>query len=157
MVFKNQTYKNIELIIIDGNSLDGSIDLIKKNENSITTWISENDNGIYDAMNKGIDLANGDFLIFMNSGDIFHSDNVLNEVASNIENLNSAYFGRALIKSKNISWLFPNNTINKSNYKSWLCKDVPIEGIHSDFKLLKKRSIGALPQQFSRRLILCLI
>ena len=61
----NQTYKNLEYIIIDGNSTDGTVDIIKRYAERLTFWISEPDNGIYDAMNKGIVKATGEFLIFM--------------------------------------------------------------------------------------------
>lgn len=76
----NQKYQNIEYIIIDGGSSDGSIDIIKKYQHKINLWISEKDEGIYDAMNKGFQLANGEWINFMNSGDTFAS----NEVVSNI-------------------------------------------------------------------------
>lgn len=65
----NQTYQNIEYIIIDGNSNDGTVELLKKNNSSISKWISEPDNGLYDAMNKGIKMATGDYIWFINSGD----------------------------------------------------------------------------------------
>ena len=67
----NQTYKNLEYIIIDGNSTDGTVDIIKKYAERLTFWISEPDKGIYDAMNKGIVKATGKFLIFMNAGGEF--------------------------------------------------------------------------------------
>ena len=72
----NQTYKNLEYIIIDGNSTDGTVDIIKRYAERLTFWISEPDNGIYDAMNKGIVKATGEFLIFMNAGDQFLNDKV---------------------------------------------------------------------------------
>lgn len=65
----NQTFNNIEYIIIDGGSTDGTINIIKKYENQIAYWISEPDRGIYDAMNKGISIATGDYVINMNVGD----------------------------------------------------------------------------------------
>lgn len=65
----NQTYKNIEYIVIDGNSNDGSVDVIKKYADKLTYWISEPDKGIYNAMNKGALQASGDYSLFLNSGD----------------------------------------------------------------------------------------
>lgn len=79
----NQTYENIEYIIIDGGSTDGTLDIIEKYKLHITKWISEPDNGIYDAMNKGINLAKGSWLNFMNAGDSFYSSRVLEEVFNN--------------------------------------------------------------------------
>mgnify|MGYP005988898691 CR=1 FL=1 len=73
-----QNYDNVEYIIIDGGSTDKTIDLIKKYEDKIDYWISEKDRGIYDAMNKGIDLVNGDWLNFMNAGDILKKDIIYN-------------------------------------------------------------------------------
>lgn len=67
-----QTYKNIEYIIVDGNSTDSTLDIIKKYDNKIDYWLSENDTGIYDAMNKGISLCNGDFIGILNSDDFYN-------------------------------------------------------------------------------------
>jgi glycosyltransferase involved in cell wall biosynthesis len=67
-----QTYPNIEYILIDGLSNDGTIEVIKRYEKRIAKLISEKDDGIYDAMNKGLELATGDYVIFMNSGDEFY-------------------------------------------------------------------------------------
>ena len=66
-----QDYPKIEYLIIDGNSTDGSIEFIKSQESKIDYWSAEQDGGIYDAMNKGIVKANGEYLLFLNSGDIF--------------------------------------------------------------------------------------
>ena len=67
----NQTYDNVEYIIIDGGSTDGTLDIIKKYENQIDYWISEKDHGIYDAFNKGISLAQGTLVGIQNADDYF--------------------------------------------------------------------------------------
>lgn len=64
-----QTYPNIEYIIVDGQSTDGTLDIIKQNNSKISKWISEKDNGLYDAMNKGIDMASGEVIGIINSDD----------------------------------------------------------------------------------------
>ena len=77
----NQTCKDFEYIIIDGGSTDGSVDVIKEYTDRIDYWVSEPDKGIYSAMNKGIDVAKGEYCIFMNSGDLFYSSYVLADIA----------------------------------------------------------------------------
>ena len=76
----SQTFKNFEYIIIDGHSSDKSIDVIKENENYFAYWCSEKDRGIYDAQNKGIQKAKGDYLLFLNSGDCLENEKVLEKV-----------------------------------------------------------------------------
>lgn len=73
----NQTNRNFEYIVIDGGSTDGSKDVILENESNISSWVSEPDKGIYNAMNKGIKKATGEFVIFISSGDILFDDNVI--------------------------------------------------------------------------------
>lgn len=78
----NQTYDNFEYIIIDGNSTDGTLNIIKKYEQYISKWISEPDYGLYDAMNKGISLSTGNIVGLLNSDDTFTSNSVLENIAS---------------------------------------------------------------------------
>lgn len=78
-----QTYANIEYIIVDGNSTDGTQEIIKKHHAHISNWISEPDNGLYDAMNKGIHIATGDYLWFINSGDEIYAPNTLQQLFDN--------------------------------------------------------------------------
>jgi glycosyltransferase involved in cell wall biosynthesis len=81
----SQTHKNIEHIIVDGKSTDGTLDVIKKYKKSISKYISEEDNGIYDAMNKGVKMCTGDLIYFLNSDDIFYDNQVLGKVAEVFE------------------------------------------------------------------------
>ncbi|MDR2408050.1 MAG: glycosyltransferase [Bacteroidales bacterium] len=76
----NQSYTNIEYTIIDGASTDNTVGIIKKYSKHLVYWMSEPDKGIYDAMNKGINHIHGKWIIFMNSGDVFHSNQVVENV-----------------------------------------------------------------------------
>ena len=76
----HQTFHDFEFIIIDGGSTDGSKDIIKEYDSQIDYWVSEPDGGIYQGMNKGIKKATGEYLNFMNSGDCFYNDIVLQNV-----------------------------------------------------------------------------
>ncbi len=87
----NQTYANIEYIIIDGLSTDGTLDIIKKYSDKIAKLISEKDEGIYDAMNKGLALATGDYVLFMNSGDELYSSDTVADVFASAENADIYY------------------------------------------------------------------
>jgi glycosyltransferase involved in cell wall biosynthesis len=76
----SQTYPNIEYLIIDGGSSDGSVNVIKKHATKVAYWVSERDRGIYHAMNKGIAKASGDYLLFLNSGDILYDESIVDKV-----------------------------------------------------------------------------
>ncbi len=87
----NQSYKDFEYIVIDGNSTDNSIDIIKKHDSKINFWISEKDTGIYNAMNKGITKANGNYLLFLNSGDYLVNKDVLKSVFEQCQSADIIY------------------------------------------------------------------
>lgn len=74
-----QNFRNFQFIIIDGGSTDGSKECIENNIHCINFWVSEKDNGVYHAMNKGLKIASGEYVIFMNSGDCFYDENVLSD------------------------------------------------------------------------------
>lgn len=78
---QSQTYKNIEYIVVDGMSSDPTSDIIENNKDIISKYVSESDKGLYDAMNKGIQLATGDIVGILNSDDIFTDDYVLENIA----------------------------------------------------------------------------
>lgn len=81
----NQSYSNIEFIIIDGGSTDGSVDIIKKYQHAIDYWVSEPDDGIYDAWNKGVQLAGGSWISFLGADDFLYDVDVMNDVGSYLE------------------------------------------------------------------------
>lgn len=73
----SQTYSNVEYIVVDGGSSDGTVDVIRKYEDKISNWVSERDKGVFDAMNKAIERATGEWVSFMNSGDSFATVDVI--------------------------------------------------------------------------------
>jgi len=91
---KMQTWYCVEHIVIDGASTDGTVELIKQHEDQISHWLSEPDRGIYDAMNKGLALATGDVVCFLNADDHYAYPQVLEEAMDAIESQNlDAFFG----------------------------------------------------------------
>lgn len=115
----NQTYTNIEYIIIDGGSTDGTVDIIKKYADRLAYWVSEPDKGIYDAMNKGIAVATGEYINFMNAGDMFYNEGTISEV---IEQTNCDY---DIVYGDNISILKHSKYRKKAGLASNLSKGMP--------------------------------
>lgn len=81
----SQSYSNIEYIIIDGASSDGTLEIIKQYESGVSCWISEPDKGIYDAMNKGLQRATGDYVWFINAGDSLYTSDIVQQIASLVQ------------------------------------------------------------------------
>jgi len=96
----SQTFKDIEYIVIDGGSNDGGVELIKANEKNITKWQSEPDRGIYDAMNKGIEKATGEYLLFLNSGDVLADNKIIEEIFSESQSADIIYGDLVTINEK---------------------------------------------------------
>lgn len=96
----SQTFKDFEWIVIDGGSTDGSKELIEKYSDHISYWVSEPDNGIYNAMNKGIKVSKGEYLEFLNSGDYYYDNKVLEKVSKHLAKYDFIY-GCAVVKFKN--------------------------------------------------------
>lgn len=88
-----QTYTNVEYIVIDGNSTDSTLEIVKSFGEKIHKLISEKDNGIYDAMNKGIAMASGDIIGILNSDDIYAHSNVLTEIVNKFQKKIDAVYG----------------------------------------------------------------
>lgn len=96
----NQTYQNIEYIIIDGNSTDNTVDIIMQYAGKIHNWLSEDDKGMYDAINKGLKLATGDYILILNSDDVLFTNNTIQEVATCINKSKLDYYYGNIIKYK---------------------------------------------------------
>jgi glycosyltransferase involved in cell wall biosynthesis len=93
---QRQSYRNIEHIVIDGNSTDGSQTIIQEFKEHLTYFVSEPDSGVYEAMNKGIAVSKGEYLQFLNSGDVFQDDEVLNDVSKEFITGLDIYYGDLL-------------------------------------------------------------
>jgi glycosyltransferase involved in cell wall biosynthesis len=98
----NQNFDNFEYIIIDGGSTDGTLDVINKYQDRITLWVSEPDKGIYDAMNKGIRYAKGEYVYFLGGDDLLFDDQVLKNVNSYLLDERKVYYGNVLFKKRNV-------------------------------------------------------
>ena len=121
----SQNYKKKEIIVIDGLSKDGTDELIKKNKKKINKLITEKDKGIYDAMNKGIKYANGDWIVFLNSGDIFYKNNIVKKVFSSKSfknNLNQdIIYGNSIIINKQLKYYVNSKNINTQSIHMPFC------------------------------------
>lgn len=99
----NQDYVNIEYIVIDGGSTDGTIDIIKKYENKINAWISEPDEGMYDAINKGINISTGDIIGILHSDDLYIDEHVIGVVVQAFRNnIDSVYADLLYVERDNL-------------------------------------------------------
>ncbi|WP_345841992.1 glycosyltransferase [Shewanella algae] len=116
---------DVEYIIVDGFSTDGTKAYLDEVANSVSLIISEPDKGLYDAMNKGAKVANGKFILYMNAGDYFESG-ALVKVLENLKE-NKFYFFRSKIISEDsmLTWYFPNDSISSINIDSWLKRNGP--------------------------------
>ena len=98
----SQSFQDYEWIVIDGGSTDGSKELIANHQNKISYWVSEPDKGIYNAMNKGIERATGEYCQFLNSGDYYIDSDVIQKVFSNKELKDVNYGNQWCIDDKGI-------------------------------------------------------
>ncbi|WP_338815745.1 glycosyltransferase family 2 protein (plasmid) [Bernardetia sp. Wsw4-3y2] len=129
---KNQTYQNIEYVVVDGNSSDGTKQLIEENQEFITTWISEKDKSLYDAMNKGLKLSIGDFVLFLHAGDTIPTpqtlENAINDVLNKETDFQKIDFIYGKVKIKHLDNSFTDyhkiapteKQLAKLGYKNFL-------------------------------------
>jgi glycosyltransferase involved in cell wall biosynthesis len=123
---KNQIHVNKEHIVIDGASSDGTVCVLKKYENVLTSWVSEPDNGIYDAMNKGIALASGDVVGILNADDFYVNNSVLAKIAEEFKtkSIEALFADLVYVKPDNLNRIVrlyrgANFTLNKLAY-GWM-------------------------------------
>lgn len=109
----NQTYKNLEYLIIDGGSTDATLKIMQKYQDRLAYWVSEPDQGIYDAMNKGIQRARGEWIHLLNSDDYYHDPQVLARVAAKLHPEKTNYFSMVL------AFADGRNKNYKFNFKFW--------------------------------------
>ena len=129
-----QSYENIEYIIIDGGSTDGSLDIIHKYENMIDYWVSEEDRGIYDAMNKGLVVASGNWVNFMNAGDILYSVNTIKQVFNSTLGAEQIIYGNVHIRYGS----FDRVEMAKNPRKLWRGMQFSHQSIFCDLSYHKK-------------------
>lgn len=120
----SQTYPRIEYIIIDGGSDDGSVDIIQRYSHSLAYWCSRPDNGIYDAMNEGICKATGEWINFMNAGDTFCHEKVIEKIFSGGTDRISGYdvlYGNTIYRIPSISFMMKPDPLESIVYKKPFC------------------------------------
>lgn len=128
----SQSFNDYEYIVIDGGSDDGTLDVLSEYEVRLSALISERDNGVYDAMNKGLNMAKGDYICFLNCGDFLFDETTLSHVSKMIEMNNGydIYYGRAVVS-------FPNGN------ECWqVCGDVSNNILNRKEVYLSEASIG---------------
>lgn len=91
-----QKYPNIEIIILDGNSNDGTVDILKANNNKITFWKTEKDDGIYDAMNKALHYVKGEWVYFLGADDVLLDG--FSDLAFDLQDHNAIYYGSVILR-----------------------------------------------------------
>lgn len=122
---EKQEFKNFEVIIVDGGSSDGTQDFVKKVNHSSIKFISEKDKGIYDAQNKGVKLASGKYLLFLNAGDSFQNDQVLQKIKDSAKMSEDILYGDILMidrEKRQIPVKYPDTIVYKYWYRQkYLC------------------------------------
>lgn len=113
---REQTFTNFESVIIDGASTDGTLAVIDANKPNTTIILSEKDNGIYDAMNKGLAMAHGKYVLFLNAGDSLHGSDALSRVARAVESSNpDVVYGQTVIVDAKRETLGPRHLAAPEN------------------------------------------
>lgn len=96
----SQSFRDFEYVVVDGLSKDNTVEILKNHPETVHRWVSERDAGLYDAMNKAIALAQGEYVMFLNAGDLLYDDEVLNEVFQEAQNQDVIYGDTAVIDTQ---------------------------------------------------------
>lgn len=110
-----QSSKDFEYILIDGGSTDGTLEIIEQNIEVISSWISEPDSGIYEAMNKGLNMANGEYIIYLNADDCFANENVISFIAAQIGNNTALGMSVEIYKGEQLKRKY-----SSTHFKPWM-------------------------------------
>lgn len=132
-----QTWRNFEWIVIDGGSTDGSTALIESEKNNLAYWCSEPDKGVYNAMNKGVEKASGQYVLFMNSGDCLHDEKVLEDIFQDKQYSADILIGKVLHVGSNV--IVNKYGIDSGLLDYWdIIKGINHQGAFTKLKVLKK-------------------
>ena len=139
----DQFFFDIEFIVIDGGSTDGSKGYLELNSDKINYWVSESDRGVYHAMNKGLSKATGEFCLFLNSGDYLYSPVVLENVVRQIDRSVSMCYGLIKWESSTVLW---NPRRDIAYFEMAFQSLIPHQGVFFNTSLLRK--IGGYKEEY---------
>lgn len=140
-----QEYPFIEYIVIDGGSTDGTKEYLLQHVKQISHFVSEPDKGIYDAMNKGLNKANSDYVLFLNAGDVLATNTVLKEIFQDVKTLPDAVYGDTIFCDENLNPLGLMSELSTRNMRTvntW--KDMRLGMVFSHQSFLVKRNLAPL-------------
>jgi len=145
----SQNYQHIEYIVIDGNSTDRTIEIIKRNEHKITRWVSETDKGIYHAINKGISISSGDIIGLLHSDDYYADNNVISTIMKHFRSTQKTSIMSDVVMVDRVKTDVVRRFISAKNFKPWHLKLGLMPG-HPGFFTYRKNftSHGAYNLQF---------
>lgn len=154
-----QTHTDIEYIVVDGGSTDGTVDVIRKYQDRIAHFISEPDKGIYDAMNKGVDLATGEWINYMNAGDCFASNTVVEEMMIGTNLDCDVIFGNTILVRGNHQLAskgrYLENDFPKLSHQSVFVKTGLLKEHHFDMKYRISADYAFLYELYKEGRVFC--
>jgi glycosyltransferase involved in cell wall biosynthesis len=142
----DQSWKDYEYIIIDGGSTDGSKEFIELNSNKISYWVSEKDNGIYNAMNKGTLEAKGEYVLYLNSGDFLASTDVLKSVSISLNDFDIIYGDLIIENHTGKKWVKKYN--NRISFAYFYIDTLPHQASFISLKLISKYNYSPYVEKF---------